>query len=826
MPRSSSPGERLPRVRRLVRRFPKTLALLGLSLMGALAFSLWFASAPTLTPGVRRSVVNDVTQLNPIAVAGIAYPRSTEEVQWLVKTHPGPIAIGGGHYSMGGQTACEGCLSLDMRKLDKVLALDAKGKTVKVQAGITWRKLQDAIDPHGLSVSIMQTYSNFTVGGALSVNAHGRYVGGGPVIRSVREIELVLADCSLVRASPSENPELFYGAIGGYGGIGVMVSATLDLADNTHIVRHTVGMPVSEYGKFFAEHVASDGKAVFHNADLYPPDYDFVRSQTWSVTDQELTVADRFIEPAPPTRTERAFLYWVTELPFGKALRQHVYDRWVLADEPVVLRNHEASYDVISLEPSSRVDSTYVLQEYFVPAAKLDAFVPKLRDVLTRHDVNALNVSIRHAHPDPGSLMAWARGETFCFVLYYKQGTSEQAKRQVGEWTRAAIDAVLSVGGAYYLPYQPHASVEQFRRAYPRFAEYAALKARVDPRYRFRNKLWDKYLPPTDDAFKAHAKLHAAGDALRNEGQTFLTLPEWYIVFSAEEYARHLARARPSDFPYFASNGQFWQLYRRMFGRTRESYPPNSEYHTMNMVIGLSYSLENVIKGVYENTIGRVSEWFACEGEYALCNAEDVHAAKVAAEYDTFIRTYPWYEFPYGQKLKALWQLDTSKNQSWVRTAERRLFLSLEYGAKALYAGAIGYASHSAFGVEELTTLTWLTRNEAQPLPKGARSVARFGDQELAYLPRYEGFRDALLELSSHGIELREVAGNDHIALTFVVPRGLPLGKQDGEVSARWPVLTEPKQERVLLFMPVASLSATVERLRARGARLDHVFDF
>lgn len=47
-----------------------------------------------------------------------------------------------------------------------------------------------------------------------------------------------------------------------------------------------------------------------------------------------------------------------------------------------------------------------------------------------------------------------------------------------------------------YLPYQLHATPEQFRRAYPRAAEFVALKRRLDPTNKFRNELLDKYLYP------------------------------------------------------------------------------------------------------------------------------------------------------------------------------------------------------------------------------------------------------------------------------------------------------------------------------------------
>src|SRR6185503_18235262 len=94
-------------------------------------------------------------------------------------------------------------------------------------------------------------------------------------------------------------------------------------------------------------------------------------------------------------------------------------------------------------------------------------------------------------------LMAWAQQECFAFVLYYKQRVRSNAKNRVAVWTRELIDAALSVGGSYYLPYQPHATPSQFHRAYPRANELFALKRRLDPDFRFRNALWDKYYAPT-----------------------------------------------------------------------------------------------------------------------------------------------------------------------------------------------------------------------------------------------------------------------------------------------------------------------------------------
>jgi FAD/FMN-containing dehydrogenase len=125
---------------------------------------------------------------------------------------------------------------------------------------------------------------------------------------------------------------------------------------------------------------------------------------------------------------------------------------------------------------------------------RFDEFVPQMRDILRRHHVDVVNVSIRHSTQDPGSLLAWARAEVFAFVIYYKLGTDSAAQAEAGVWSRELIDAALGVGGSHYLPYQLHATEEQFRRAYPRADEFLALKQRLDPQNKFRNQLVDKYL--------------------------------------------------------------------------------------------------------------------------------------------------------------------------------------------------------------------------------------------------------------------------------------------------------------------------------------------
>jgi FAD/FMN-containing dehydrogenase len=365
---------------------------------------------------------------------------------------------------------------------------------VRVQAGITWRDLQDVLDEHDLSVRTMQSYANFTVGGAVSVNAHGRYVGHGPISHSVRALQLVLADGRVVEANRREHTELLGAALGGYGAIGVITEVELDLDDNSKIERHIDAVPLADYPRFFAGKVLNDRSSVMHNADLLPPRFDAPLSVTWRRTDKPLTRRQRLVPRGQTYKLERNALWALTELPLAGSLREPATELVRRVRPEVAWRNHEASLDVASLEPYSRRLTTYVLDEFFVPPRHFEAFVREMGRILRRHRVAAVNVSIRHSPADEVALLPWAREEVFSFVLFYKQRVDLQAQRAVGEWTRELIDAALQHEGRYYLPYQPHATREQFERAYPEIVQLRQLKASVDPQGRFSNTLWQKYL--------------------------------------------------------------------------------------------------------------------------------------------------------------------------------------------------------------------------------------------------------------------------------------------------------------------------------------------
>lgn len=816
---------RPPRRRSCLGRLLRGCAVLFLAAGAALTVALlalvaWMQAAPR-TGGVE---VRDVTGLVRIAPDRVVAPRTIEEVQALVAAHDGPISIGGGRFSMGGQIGTDGALFLDMRGLDRIVSLDPAARRVVVEAGATWRDVIEAADPHDLSVKIMQSYADFTVGGTLSVNAHGRYVGEGPVVGSVRSIELVLADGRRVRASRTENPDLFHGAIGGYGALGVIVTAELELVPNTRVERRAERMAVDAFRPWFDANIRGRSEPVFFNADLYPPDYDDLVAITYAETNRPVTVRARVRPPARSGPVDHLLQWWVSEAPGGKRARADLLDPARLASQPVVWRNHEASYSVAELEPPSRERHTWVLQEYFVPVDRFDDFVPRLREIFRRWDVNVANVSIRHVAPDPHTLLTWAPVESFAFVVYYKQSTDPAEQERVGEWTRELVDAALACDGRWYLPYQILATDAQFHRGYPRARELFALKRRVDPDYTFRNRLLERYLPPSPgygappvDEAAVRERLAARPTWARPEEQTFLTVPEWSVVHLTDELGAFLAEHPASEFPWFRAIGRYWSVYRAMWGATRHRYPTNVPYHAMLAVVGASFTAEFAAKGLWEGTIGR-----ALAGDRVV---EDDLYAEFTADLGAFTHHTPWYAYPFGARRA---EMLSAGGRATPRRMERRLAGVLDLMAKQAWAAVVSRATAAAYAPEAEVVEAWIRPGGRDP--SGVPGVTVLeplgGGDLLVSLPRYEPFTAAVLELARQGVEFVEVAGGRRIVVQVRVPATHIGLRAWGDVLYDRPMLTDPDTRRALLEIPVRRLDEALPGLEASGAVVEHVHDY
>ncbi len=455
-----------------------------------LALSLIFTFLPTKS---RKNQITDIATIAYTPIDSIQTPLSIEELQNIIQTCKKPISIAGARCSQGGQIAIHNGTVIDMTNLNKIIAFDPKQKKITVEAGATWLDVQKHIDPYGLSIKVMQSYNDFSIGGSLSVNILGRDIHYGQLIETIQEITVLLADCCLVKASKTENRELFNAAIGGYGFMGIIVNATLSLTPNIKLERKIVTMHADDYAHFFTQYILPDKNAVLHNANLYPNKLQKITSVTWYKTNKPLTMTDRLYVYKKTHLKDLFADQLLRRLSPLKKIRPSLEQK-ILSKQEIVWRNHEMSNSIQTLEPFTRAISTNILQQYFVPIHNLKLFVNQLRTIVKKYDINLINVSVRYVPKNNESILTYAPEDSFALVLYINIFNNKKSIEKAEQWTQKIIEKAIELNGTYYLPYQLWGTKEQLLQAYPRFNDFIELKNKYDPEHVFSNNLFSKYL--------------------------------------------------------------------------------------------------------------------------------------------------------------------------------------------------------------------------------------------------------------------------------------------------------------------------------------------
>lgn len=309
----------------------------------------------------------------------------------------------------------------------------------------------------------------------------------------------------------------------------------------------------------------------------------------------------------------------------------------------------------------------------------------------------------------------------------------------------------------------------------------------------------------------------------RPMASTYLTFPEWYIVYSSREYANFLKTNKPSGFPYFASIEQYWCGYHTVYQLTK-NYPFNMDNHVMLIVIGISFSAEYVVKGLYENSIGRLTEWLSFDEMVD----EDKYAQKVAQEYVDFIPLRPWFEFPFSKSLSGLWHETSWYGPHMIRKWERKLILSAEYSIKTVYGWLIGLGSHAALGAASDYVYATIHSTSEQALNvAGVKRINHFAkDQYIIAIPHEQPFTDSVNLLSKSNSTFIDIAGNHDIFLTIITPKNWQYNLKPGTVIFIMNILTDSSAQRIALLVPVSSLLAIVNQLNQKGVLLEHIYDY
>lgn len=443
--------------------------------------------------------LSDVSQLMPVKVEKVVKGREEQAILEVIqeaKEKGKKISIAGKRHSMGGHTYYKDAVVLDMTTYNDILEFNPDDKTIRVQSGTTWNDIQQYVNPYGLAVKVMQSQNIFTIGGSLSVNAHGRDIRYGSLIDTVRSFRLLTAEGEIIHVSREENEDLFYLVIGGYGLFGVILDVELELTDDELYEMQTKALSYDEYTDYFVNEVKENEDVRMHLARISTSPKNFLTKMY--VTDYVLASGQN-IKDYDSLKEDRGT--WLTKFllglsrnyDWGKEMLWNMQEKYFHSiNGELVSRNNVMRSESKFLEYEDAKD-TDVLQEYFVPVQNFAPYIDDLREELTDEELNLINITIRYVNKNEDAVLSYAKDDMFALVLLINQGLSVEESEKAEQIVQKMINVTLKHDGSYYLPYMPYPTKDQLKEAYPRTEEFFKKKLQYDQDELFYNYFYEEY---------------------------------------------------------------------------------------------------------------------------------------------------------------------------------------------------------------------------------------------------------------------------------------------------------------------------------------------
>ncbi len=389
----------------------------------------------------------------------------------------GVKAVGAGHSFTA--VACTDGHLVDLSGYDRVLAADPAAHRVTVEAGITLHRLNGELASRGLALENLGDIAYQSVAGAIATATHGTGIAFGGLATTVVGLRLVTGDGTVVDCSPDAERAVWTAARVGVGALGVVSRVTLQCvpAFNLHAVEEA--RPVDE--------VLDDLDALVDGNDHF--EFFWIPGTRWALTKRNR----RTSEPARPRRRWQAFRSDVVadNLAFGAMLRvgRHRPD-WV----PRIARRIPSAGRQDYVERSDRVFASprlvrFLEMEYAVPREAFPSAFAAVRALERRIGVPVgFPVECRFTAGDDIPLSTASGRDTAYIAVHVGTGAPH-------DQYFTGVEAIMDEHDG-----RPHWGKLHYQRAatlaprYPRWDDFQAVRARLDPAGRFANPYTDRVL--------------------------------------------------------------------------------------------------------------------------------------------------------------------------------------------------------------------------------------------------------------------------------------------------------------------------------------------
>jgi xylitol oxidase len=228
-----------------------------------LKLSSAFIAAPLVSPidswAQQEKLKNWAGNLE-YSTSNVYYPKSVKEVQALVKKCSSLRALGTRHCFNRIADSKHNLIST--KEMNKVVGLDGDAHEVTVEGGIKYGELCPYLDEKGFALHNLASLPHISVAGSCTTATHGSGVTNGNLASAVKELEIVIADGTVISLSRDKDGEKFPAAVVGLGALGVITKVTLDIQPS-YTMRQNVylKLPLTQLEEYF-EKIVSAGYSV------------------------------------------------------------------------------------------------------------------------------------------------------------------------------------------------------------------------------------------------------------------------------------------------------------------------------------------------------------------------------------------------------------------------------------------------------------------------------------------------------------------------------------------------------------------------------------
>jgi len=191
-----------------------------------------------------RAVWNGQINRRPALIARCANAADVARTITFARRQRLPVCVRGGGHSTAGLAVRDGSLMIDLSQM-KGISVDPENRTARAEPGLTLKELVAAIQPYGLATTtgiVSSTgIAGLTLGGGIGW-LEGRF---GLTCDNVLSFEVVTAEGQVRRASPSEEPDLYWALRGGGGNFGVVTTFEYRLHPLGQVLAGMVVHPMS-----------------------------------------------------------------------------------------------------------------------------------------------------------------------------------------------------------------------------------------------------------------------------------------------------------------------------------------------------------------------------------------------------------------------------------------------------------------------------------------------------------------------------------------------------------------------------------------------------